>query len=92
MTSHHVKIMVHQDRIGHMPPPLAKFATQVDPHVLREVRAIAAREGKQLQTVIDEALRDFIEKRKRSKPQPEALTAFGESLAEFDALYRQLAK
>jgi hypothetical protein len=75
-----------------MAAPLAKFATQADPKVLDEVRAIAAREGKQLQNVIDEALRDFIEKRKRGKPRPEVLTALGESLAEYDALYRELAK
>lgn len=75
-----------------MSAPLSKFATQADPKVLEEVRAIAAREGKQLQAVIDEALRDFIDKRKRGKPRPEILTAFGESLAEYDALYRELAK
>jgi len=75
-----------------MSAPLSKFATQADPKVLEEVRAIASREGKQLQNVIDEALRDFIEKRKRGKPRPEVLTALGESLAEYDALYRELAK
>jgi hypothetical protein len=69
-----------------------KFATQADPKVLDEVREIAAQEGKQLQAVIDEALRDFIDKRKRGKPRPEVLTAFGESLAEYDALYKELAK
>ncbi len=69
-----------------------KFATQADPQVLEEVRSIAAREGKQLQAVIDEALRDFIDKRKRGKPRPEVLTALGESLAEYEALYRELAK
>ena len=75
-----------------MPAPLAKFATQADPEVLNQVREIAAREGKQLQNVIDEALRDFIEKRKRGKPRPQVLTALGESLAEYEALYRELAK
>lgn len=75
-----------------MATPLSKFATQVDPKVLEEVRAIAAKEGKQLQAVIDEALRDFIEKRKRGKPRAEVLTAFGESLAEYEVLYRELAK
>jgi hypothetical protein len=75
-----------------MPAPLTKFATQADPEVLDEVRKIAAREGKQLQGVIDEALRDFIEKRKRGKPRPEVLTALGESLAEYEAVYRELAK
>ena len=71
---------------------LAKFATQADPRILEEVREIAAREGKQLQTVIDEALRDLIDKRKRGKPRPEIMTAFGESLAQYDSLYRELAK
>jgi hypothetical protein len=75
-----------------MAKPLAKFATQADPDVLDEIRAIAAKEGKQLQSVIDEALRDFVDKRKRGKARPEVLTAFGESLAEFDALYKELAK
>ncbi|HUL95268.1 MAG TPA: hypothetical protein VLT89_04615 [Usitatibacter sp.] len=75
-----------------MARPLAKFATQADPEVLDEVRAIAAKEGKQLQSVIDEALRDFVDKRRRGRPRPEALTAFGESLAEYDELYRKLAK
>ncbi len=75
-----------------MATPFQKFATQADPKVLDEVRTIAAREGKQLQAVIDEALRDFVDKRKRGKPRPEVLTAFGESLAEYDTLYTELAK
>ena len=75
-----------------MATPFSKFATQADPMVLQEIRAIAAKEGKQLQAVIDEALRDFIEKRKRGKPRAEVLTAFGESLAEYEVLYKELAK
>jgi hypothetical protein len=71
---------------------LQKFATQADPRVLEEVRNIAAKEGKQLQAVVDEALRDFIEKKKRGSPRPEVMAAFGESLARYDALYRELAK
>jgi hypothetical protein len=69
-----------------------KFATQADPKVLEEIRAIAAKEGKQLQSVVDEALRDFIDKKKRGSLRPEVMTAFGESLAQYDALYKELAK
>ena len=69
-----------------------KFATQADPQVLEQIRAIAAREGKQLQSVVDEALRDLVEKKNRGDARPNVLTAFGESLAEFDDLYRELAK
>jgi hypothetical protein len=74
-----------------MTAPFATFATEVDPKVLEEVLAIASGEGKQPQAVIDEALRDFIAKRSGAIPRPEALIAFGESLAEYDALYRELA-
>jgi len=41
---------------------------------------------------IDEALRDFIDKKKHGAPRSKVLTAFGESLAEYDALYKELAK
>jgi hypothetical protein len=75
-----------------MPARLEIFVTKADPGVLDEVRKIAAREGKRLQGVIDEALRDFIEKRKRGKPRPEMFIALGESIHEHEALYRELAK
>lgn len=75
-----------------MPAPLTRFATQIDLQLLDDVRGIAARDGRQLTDVIDEALRDFIDKRKRGKLRPEVLTALGESLAEYKALYRELAK
>lgn len=73
-------------------PSLQKFATQANARVLADVRAIAAKEGKQLQAIVDEALRDLVEKRKRGAPRSAVLTAFGESLSEYDALYEQLAK
>ena len=46
-----------------------KFATQVTPEVLAEVRALAQAEGRQLQALVDEALADLIEKRKKTKNQ-----------------------
>ena len=48
--------------------------------------------GKRIQRVIDEALHDFVDDRGGGEPRPEVLIAFGESLAEHDALYRELAK
>ena len=69
-----------------------KFATQADAKVLAQVRAIASKEGKQLQAVIDEALRDYVEKKKSGAPRAQVMTAFGESLAEYDSLYKALAK
>ena len=71
---------------------LQKFATQVDEVALAQLRALAKQDGRQLQTLVDEALRDYIDKRKHGTPRPAVMTAFGESLAEFDTLYAQLAK
>jgi hypothetical protein len=71
---------------------LQKFATQANAKILAEVRALAANEGRQLQALVDEALRDLVEKRKRGTPRSSVLTAFGESLNEYDALYQQLSK
>ena len=45
-----------------------KFATQVNSETLAGIRSIAQAEGRQLQALVDEALADFIEKRKNSTP------------------------
>ena len=50
-----------------MPPVREKFATRVNREILQEVRALAAREGRQMQALVDEALGDLIEKRKNAR-------------------------
>ena len=47
-----------------------KFSTQADPVLLAEIRQIAALEGRQFQSVMEDAMRDFIERRKSGKPNP----------------------
>ena len=74
----------------HVAANFRKFATQIDPLVIEQVRAIAAKEGKLLQQIVDEALRDYVERKKYGLPRANVLTAFGESLAEYDTLYRDL--
>jgi hypothetical protein len=68
-----------------------KFSSQADPDVFGALKEIAAGEGKNLQALLDEAMRDLIEKRRAGKPRRHVLEAFGESLADFDQLYRELA-
>ncbi len=75
-----------------MKPNKQKFATQADPEVLASLREIAAVEGRQLQAVLDEAMRDYIEKKRSGKPRPHVLSALGHSLGDFDELYKLLAK
>ncbi len=69
-----------------------KFATQVESNLLAQTRAIAESEGRQIQSVIEEALQDLISKRAGSMPQPEMVAALQKSLKQYDSLYRRLAK
>lgn len=69
-----------------------KFASQADASVLAELRALAEADGRQLQALIDEALRDYLEKRKSGRARPKVMDALRDSLREHDALYRELAK
>ena len=73
-------------------PLREKFSSQASPEVLATLRRIAEAEGRQFQAVLDEALRDFIEGRKKGQPRRHVLEAFARSINEFDQLYRELAK
>jgi hypothetical protein len=69
-----------------------KFATQVDPKVLSEVRKLAQLEGRQIQALIDEALTDLIEKRKLTRPRANVMAAYQRSHETFAPLYKKLAE
>jgi hypothetical protein len=71
---------------------MQKISSQVDSSLLAEVRQIAAKEGRQFQGVLDEALRDFLAKKQGGRPRPHVMTAFGESMAQYDGLYHKLAQ
>lgn len=69
-----------------------KFSSQASPEVLAALRQIARAQGRQFQAVLDEALRDDIERQQYAQPRRHVMTAFASSLDEFDSLYRELAK
>lgn len=69
-----------------------KFSSQAAPEVLTALRKIAESEGRPIQAVLDEALREYIERKEKGQPYRQAMDAFEQSLSEFDQLYRQLAK
>jgi hypothetical protein len=72
--------------------PLQKFSSQARPELLDEVRAIAAAEGRQFQAVLDEALAEWVERKKGNKPRPETLSHLKASIARHRSLYEELAK
>jgi protein-disulfide isomerase-like protein with CxxC motif len=69
-----------------------KFSSQASPEVLAALRHIAESQGRQFQAVLDEALRDYIDRQQSQRPRRHVMAAFASSLDEFDNLYRDLAK
>lgn len=69
-----------------------KFATQVDADLLDAVKGIARDEGRQVQSLIDEALLDLVEKRRLSKPRRHVMAAYRGSIETYANLYKKLAE
>ncbi|MBB3175320.1 hypothetical protein FHR90_003174 [Endobacter medicaginis] len=69
-----------------------KFATQVDAGILSAVRSLARDEGRQIQSLLDEALADLIEKRRQGRPRAHIMSAYQASHDRFAPLYRKLAE
>lgn len=69
-----------------------KFASQADPEVLTAIREIADSEGRQLQAVIEEALRDYAERKRAQRPREAVLAHLRDSVNEHRRLYELLAQ
>ncbi len=69
-----------------------KFSSQAAPDVLAALRQIAENQGRQFQSVLDDALRDYIDRQPKERPRQHVMASFASSLDEFDSLYRELAK
>ncbi len=69
-----------------------KFSSQASPEVLLEMRRIAEDQGRQFQSVLDDAMRDYVDRQRTDRPRRHILSALSESIAEYDRLYQELAK
>jgi hypothetical protein len=69
-----------------------KFATQVDSQVLKTVRSLAQKEGRQLEALVDEALSDLIEKRRNARPREHVMGVYLASHERYGPLYKKLAE
>ena len=75
-----------------MPKTREKFVTRVDSEILSAIRKIAQQEGSQLQALVNEALADLIEKRKRARPRPQVMAAYLATHDKYGKLYKKLAQ
>jgi hypothetical protein len=69
-----------------------KFATQVSAKTLAAVRRAAEKEGRQLQSLVEEALTDLLEKRRLGKPRAHVMAAYEGSHTRYAKLYKKLAR
>ena len=69
-----------------------KFSSQAAPEVLAALRQLAESQGRQFQAVLDEAMRDYLDRHQTERPRKHVMGSFASSLDEFDSLYRELAK
>jgi hypothetical protein len=67
-----------------------KFATQAD--LLAEIRKIAKDESRQLQAVVEDALRAHVEGRSKARPRRHVMDAHRSGLSRYGDLYEKLAK
>ncbi len=72
--------------------PREKFATQVDSALLADLRSLAKNEGRQLQSLVEEAMANLIQQRRASKGRAHVMAAYKTSVEQFAPLYEKLAK
>jgi predicted transcriptional regulator len=76
----------------HMSALREKFSSQASPEVLSAFRQLAQSEGRQFQALLDEAMRDYLDRKSQQQSRRHVLEAFSQSRKEFEPLYRELAK
>jgi len=71
-----------------------KFATQVDAELLESVRKLAKSEGRQIQAIVEDALREHLEARQAGKPagREHVMKAYLKSTERYSGLYKKLAQ
>lgn len=69
-----------------------KFATQLDSALLADLRALAKAEGRQLQSLVEEAVGKLIETRQNTQNTLSVKDAMQISMKQFGPLYKKLAE
>ena len=69
-----------------------KFSSQLDPELLTAVRDHAQRNGRQFQSVLEQALSEYLDRHLANRPRTHVMEALGLSMDEFTELYEKLAQ
>ena len=69
-----------------------KYSSQVAPELLSAMREIARQEGRQFQSVMEDAMQEYIVNRSRQTPRPEVMAHFRASVERNRRLAELLAE
>ncbi len=69
-----------------------KFSTQMDKKLLAALKAKARSQGRHIQSVLEEAVENYIAQGDGAKMRPAVEKAYAQSLKRFDGLYKKLAQ
>ena len=72
--------------------PREKFATQMDSTLLADLRSLAKSEGRQLQSLVEEAVSNLLRQRSGSAINPDVLRAYQSTVERYASVYEKLAK
>lgn len=72
--------------------PQEQFATKIDSDVLASLRSLAQEAGLNMDALVEEALRDLIQKHQEPRPRPHVTAAYEASHEKFATLYKKLAE
>jgi len=72
--------------------PREQFAAEIDSELLAGIVTLAREEGQKLESLVEEALSDLIEKHKQNRARPHVITAYEASHERFATLYKKLAE
>jgi hypothetical protein len=73
-------------------PVREKFATQMDADLLAELRTLAKAEGRQLQVLLEDAVRDLLDAKRGRDVRRRIHDAYLDSLNRFASIYQKLPK
>lgn len=73
-------------------PVRKKFATQMDERLLEDIRAYAKKEGRQLQAVLEDAVREYLSEKQGYVMDPRVKAAHDHVLKKYDKVFEALAK
>ncbi|WP_018264970.1 hypothetical protein [Methylosinus sp. LW4] len=71
--------------------PREKIVARVDRDLLTAIRRIAEKEGRPLQSIVEDALGAYVEKHDKSRPRVHVMSAYESSLERFGSLYEKLS-